>query len=365
MDTIDPNLTAALTPPEPPRRRRLWLLPLVALVLAVVVAVALFTVDIPYVSLSPGSATPVGGLITVPEEQSNPPEGEILFTTVSLADSKLIDAVTSWFDPSVELVDREQFYPPQTSREQFRDLNLELMKSSERNAVVVALRKLGYDVAETGKGALVVTVLEGAAASGRLNGGDTVVGVDGAKVDLSSQLRDAIRARKPGDVVRLDVVAPDGKQRVEEITLGDNDGTAFLGVELLTKDQAFAMPFEVDIDTGRVGGPSAGLAFALAVLDELTPGELTAGQKIAVTGTIELDGTVGDVGGVAQKTAAVREEGAKVFLVPPGEFEEAKKRAGDDLTVISVASLDEAIAALGRLGGDVQALAPAQASQPQ
>lgn len=351
--------------PAAPRRRRLWLAPAVAFVLAVIVTIALFTVSIPYVSLSPGSATPVGGLIEVPEDRGHPATGEILFTTVSLADSKLIDAVSSWFDDDIELVDRATIYPPNTSREQFRDFNLEAMRSSERTAVVVALRKLGHEITETGNGALIVTVLDGSAAFGHLEAGDAITAIDGAPVKLSSDLRSAIRSRAPGTNVRFDVLGADGATRTEQVVLGDQEGTAFLGVELITKDQEFTMPFEVDIDTGRVGGPSAGLAFTLAVLEKLTPGELTAGRKVAVTGTIEIDGTVGDVGGVAQKTAAVREHGADVFLVPPKEFEEAKAHAGDDLEIIAVASLDEALAALGRLGGDVQALAPPSTSQPQ
>ena len=357
-------------PPEPPehtetpRRRRLWLAPVIAFALACGVTIALFTVNIPYVSLSPGSATPVGNLIEVPDEQGHEASGEILFTTVSLADSKLIDAVTAWFDDDIELVDREVFYPPNTTRQQFRDFNLEAMRSSERTAVVVALRKLGHVISETGSGVLIVTVIEDSAAKGHLEAGDTIVGIDGTPVKVSSELREKIRAKKPGDSASFDVLAPDGARRTEEVVLRSNEGAAFLGVELLTKDQEFTMPFEVDIDTGRVGGPSAGLAFTLAVLEKLTPGELTAGRKVAVTGTIEIDGTVGDVGGVAQKTAAVREHGADVFLVPPGEFEEAKAHAGD-LEIIAVANLDEALAALGRLGGNVQALAPAASSQTQ
>ena len=351
--------------PDAPRRRRLWLAPVIAFVLAASATVALFTVSIPYVSLSPGSATPVNNLIEVPEDQLHDATGEILFTTVSLADSKLIDAVTAWFDDDVELVDREVFYPPNTTREEFRDFNLEAMRSSERTAVVVALRKLGYDIKETGSGVLVVTVVEDTAASGHLEAGDTIVAIDGNPVTVSSDLRNAIIGRAPGATVELRVTGPDGASRTEQIVLGELDGAAFLGVQLLTKDQEFTMPFEIDIDTGRVGGPSAGLAFTLAVLEKLTPGELTGGRKVAVTGTIEIDGTVGEVGGVAQKAAAVREHGADVFLVPPGEFAEAQGAAGENLEVIAVANLDEALAALGRLGGNVQALAPPTTSQPQ
>jgi PDZ domain-containing protein len=127
---------------------------------------------------------------------------------------------------------------------------------------------------------------------------------------------------------------------------------ACLGVQLGTKNHSFDYPFEVKIETDRVGGPSAGLAFTLALIDELTPGELTGGRNVAVTGTIDVDGTVGDVGGVVQKTAAVRRAHATLFLVPPGEYPEARKHAGKHLKVVQVTTLTDALAALRANGGD-------------
>src|SRR5207249_3909047 len=121
-------------------------------------------------------------------------------------------------------------------------------------------------------------------------------------------------------------------------------------------------PYTVSIDSGAVGGPSAGLAFTLELIDSLTPGELTGGRKVAVTGTIESDGTVGPVGGVMQKTAAVRSAGAKYFLVPPDEFDAAKAHAGHNLQVIKVETLEQALDALVSIGGDVTALGPPPAT---
>jgi PDZ domain-containing protein len=129
-----------------------------------------------------------------------------------------------------------------------------------------------------------------------------------------------------------------------------------MGVELATKNHRFDMPISVSIDSLGIGGPSAGLAFTLGLIDQLTPGELTGGRKIAVTGTIEIDGTVGPVGGVAQKTAAVLHEKADAFLVPAEEYDAARARGGKHLKVIKVTTLDEALRALGTLGGDVSAL---------
>jgi len=124
-------------------------------------------------------------------------------------------------------------------------------------------------------------------------------------------------------------------------------------VNLGTKQHSFDLPFDVKIDTRGIGGPSAGLAFTLAIIDELTPGELTGGKNVAVTGTIDIDGTVGEVGGVVQKTAAVRNAGARLFLVPPGEFADASKHAGKNLKVVKVTTLADALKALADNGGEI------------
>jgi PDZ domain-containing protein len=124
----------------------------------------------------------------------------------------------------------------------------------------------------------------------------------------------------------------------------------------------FDFPVDVSIDSGSVGGPSAGLAFTLAVLDVLTPGELTGGRRIAVTGTMSLDGTVGPVGGAVQKAVAVRKAGYVAFLVPPDEYKDVQATVGHDLRVIPVGTLQDALDALKSLGGDVDSLGPAGAA---
>ena len=124
------------------------------------------------------------------------------------------------------------------------------------------------------------------------------------------------------------------------------------------EDGGFHGPFDVTIDTGDVGGPSAGLAFTLALIDDLTPGDLTGGGDVAVTGTIAGDGTVGPVGGTGQKAAAVRDEGITLFIVPTQDYEEAVARAGDDLQVVPVDNVDEALDALRERGGNVDDLPP-------
>jgi PDZ domain-containing protein len=144
----------------------------------------------------------------------------------------------------------------------------------------------------------------------------------------------------------------DQAQREVDVKLSArDDGTPLLGITQQTWKQEFHFPFGVDIDSGQIGGPSAGLAFTLAVLDVLTPGELTGGQRIAATGTIDPDGKIGPVGGVAQKTVAVKRSGATLFLVPSEEYGQAKARAGNGLRVEKVDTLDDALKVLSSLHG--------------
>ncbi|MGI8686814.1 MAG: YlbL family protein [Acidimicrobiales bacterium] len=322
-------------------------------------------VSLPYYALAPGDARQVNDLIRVPKDRSFPPRGEVLLSTVSLSRVNALQAFFGWLDADVDVLPEDQILGT-TPRDQFSEQNIQEMDTSKQLAAVVALRRLGYEVEEQGKGALVVQVEEDAPAFGRLIQGDVITGVDGRPAALSQEVVQAIRRHKPGEAVRLDVLGVKGGTRVEEVVLASRpDGAeGYLGVVLHTKEQKFDYPFDVVIDSGTIGGPSAGLAFTLGVLDTLTAGELTGGKKVAATGTIEIDGRVGDVGGVVQKTAAVRAAGATVFLVPPGEYEDARSHAGPKLEVVKVTDLDEAIAALARLGGDVSALGTAPAGTP-
>ena len=360
MDTIDPMVMPGPPAGErqaPPRRRRYrWLIPLV---LAALLLVAASTVTLPYYAVAPGSAREVNDLIRVPKERAFPPEGKMYLATVSLRRARPLEVLQGWLDADVDVVPEKRVLGS-TPQDQFRHQNRELMQDSKDVAAVVALRHLGFAVPEGGRGGLVLTVEKGSPAEGRLTPGDVVTAVDGRPTTLSTQVVNAIRAHRPGHVVRLDVQGRSGPARSEQVTLAARPGqeAGFLGVSLQTKDHTFDYPFEVRIESGLIGGPSAGLAFTLGVLDNLTPGELTGGKQVAATGTIDTDGTVGNVGGVAQKTAAVRAAGAEYFLVPAGEYQEAVSHAGGDLKVLKVSNLGEAIGALAGLGGDVSALGP-------
>ena len=379
MNTIQPMVQPSPlhwdSLPSPPRRQWLWLaLPVLMLVILLALSTML---TLPYYAIAPGSARQVNDLIVAPPDHRFPPRGEVLLATVSLQRVTPLGALQGWLDRDIDVVPEEEILGT-TKPKDLHKVNIELMDDSKQVATVVALRKAGFNVAEHGEGALVAQVNEGAPAEGRLEAGEVITAVDGHPMALSDDVIAILKPHRPGDVVRLEVTRGEGSPpRAEQVKLGSApadrsscrsdgpaDGLPCLGVSLRTKGRRFDLPFDVQIDSGQIGGPSAGLAFALGVIDAITPGELTGGRKVAATGTIDLNENIGPVGGVFQKTAAVQDRDADVFLVPPQEYDDAVKRAGRDIKVVKVATLDDAIAALADAGGDVSALGRVGASAP-
>jgi Lon-like protease len=191
-----------------------------------------------------------------------------------------------------------------------------------------------------------------------LDPGDKILRVDGTPVATVDALVAELAGKKPGDTVELEIQRPEaGRQTVDVRLIASPDDPSRTIIGFIPFDTAsIQLPFEISIDTGEIGGPSAGLAFTLTLIDELSEGDLTGGSDIAVTGEIGVDGSVGAIGGLAQKVSAVKQVGVHHFLVPESQGEEqlarAREIAGDDLEIIPVATLDEALAALERLGGD-------------
>ncbi len=316
---------------------------------------AAFTLKIGYFEFRPGSARPTASLVQIGDGvEAYPPASEIAFTTVSLRQSTVASYVFAWFDEDIEVVE-ERFILGDRTPQENRQFNLQLMDTSKQDAIRVALLELGYEVPVSIDGVVVVGVQEGSAADGVLSRGDAVVSIDGEALDDIDDVSRIMGPKRPGDTVTLEVEPPQRDElRTVEVVLGaapDDPERGLIGISLEPRDPAYDFPFDIEIDSGNVGGPSAGLAFTLAVLDVLTPGELTGGLRVATTGTIDGSGLVGDVGGVRQKTAAVIDDGYDVFLVPTEEFDEASARAGDAVEVIAVGTLEDALDALASLGG--------------
>jgi Lon-like protease len=330
------------------RRRRWWLVPVAVLGLAAIVAAF---IRLPYDTIAPGTTREVNDLVLVRGAPSYPPKGQVLYTTVSVRERvSPYEVLIGWIDPDTSVVS-DSSVRGATPPKQFQQENVEAMADSKKVAEAVSLEHLGYHVVE-GNGAVVRSVRAGTPAASVLRANDIIVAVDGKPVAIEAQAVEGIKAHKPGDRVTLSVVRGTAAPTTVSTTLAPGpDGKGFLGVVLETSGLQIKLPFQIDIDSGAVVGPSAGVAYALELLDVLTPGELTGGQKIAATGDLQLDGTVGAIGGVAQKAVTVSRAGASVFLVPKDNYAEAKAHAGSRLRVYPIGTIEDALRVLGSLKG--------------
>jgi PDZ domain-containing protein len=317
-------------------------------------------------ALAPGGTQAVQGAITVkaPPDQLHNHKGRILLVTVSLRSVQPLTYVFDQLDPNVQVVNQRDLVGT-AKPSQLGQQDAVQMETSTETAAVVALRRLGYAINVRNAGAQVDDVAARSPADGRLAPGDIITAIDRTPTPTNDLLVKAIRSHQPGQTVTLAVHPATGPDRNETVKLGQSPPAegpphAFIGIHASTKEQA-KLPLDVTIDPGNIGGPSAGLAFTLGVIDKLTASDLTGGRVIAATGTIDPDGSVGPIGGIVQKTAAVRKAGATAFLVPSDEYAEAVKHAGTHLRVIKVNNLEDALSALRGLGGDLSALGPASA----
>ena len=311
-------------------------------------------VDEGAVAFLPGTAIATSRRVEAKGVDVFDPEGEILLLTVAI-DSNLtvLDWIMSSMDDAVDLRSRQSVYGDRTNTEQ-REHNRHLMDSSKDIATIVALEHLGVHAADF-TGVLFFETVPGGPADGLLEPTDVILSIDGQPVTTVDSLRTVLAQLEPGAVAVVTVEDSETDElRDVEIALGSHPDTggSFIGLSGVTERVSRSpLPFDVDISSGSVGGPSAGLAFTLVVLDVLSPGELTGGQRVAVTGSIHLDGSVGDVGGVAQKAAAARDAGARLIIVPEASADEARSGSGD-VPVVGVANLEDALQALAGVGGD-------------
>jgi PDZ domain-containing protein len=343
-------------PPEPARNPK-WPI-VVAILVAIVVVVSLLgtIIRLPYVIYSPGDATPVENVVKISGAKSYRSRGEVLFLTVAVSRGRpnVWRFLQAKLDDDSEIVGEDAFLGGQ-SREKVNRQNVVAMDDSQLAAKKVALEQLGYTVTATGEGALVAQVVPGSPAAGKLKQGDIITAIGGEPVRLADEIRPIVQSKPSGSTFEFTVTRKsrtlDVPITTEKATSGDLKGKPMVGIVPVTKDLHLDFPVDITIDPGQVSGPSAGLAFTLTIIDEMTPGSLTGAQKVAVTGTMDLDGNVGEVGGVPQKTAAALSAGAKLMIVPRAEVKQARERAGDGLTVVGVDTIDQALRALREHGG--------------
>ncbi|MXW60617.1 MAG: PDZ domain-containing protein [Acidimicrobiaceae bacterium] len=306
----------------------------------------------------PGWARSVSDRVDINGRLRYRPDGEFLFTTVSVdLDVSVFEWIQSEVNGDFELQPLEHILGDRTPQEN-RTRNLEMMNRSKDDAITAALEYLGVPVNETGVGFDIV-VADGPV-DGLLTVDDVIIAVDGVEISSLQSLRDELTRKTPGETGVVTVENADTLEaRDVSIVWGEHpqglEG-AYIGIgEIVPRIEDLSLGIDVRIDTGSTGGPSAGLAFTLTIIDWLTEGELTGNQRIAVTGQIFVGGVVGNVGGVGQKAVAARSAGAVAFIVPAGLVDAARAKAGD-MRVFGVSTLDEAIQALGELGGDIDDL---------
>jgi PDZ domain-containing protein len=338
----------------------------VVLGIALVTGLTLAIVPSPYVVEKPGPVYNTLGaaeyegeerdLINIPDETVYPTEGSLDLLTVSVLgnpENRLnwLTVAAAWLDPSQAVVPMESVFPADVTTEDREEANAVAMVNSQQDAIAAALTSLGYEYPSE---LSVVSLADDAAAAGLIEPGDRIVSVNGEAVADISALREALSASgadKPATIG----LNRDGDDIAVEVTPVDVNGAVVLGINVKSD---YRFPIDVEIQLDKVGGPSAGMMFALGIIDKLTPGALQGGADVAGTGTIDQAGNVGRIGGIRQKLFGADNAGADWFLAPAANCAEVTGHIPDGLTVFAIGTLDDALTALDtiRTEGDTSAL---------
>ena len=320
----------------------------------VLIALAVAVVSpVPYVALTPGPTLNTLGalgskpLIQIKGHPTYPASGHLNMVTVSFMGGpgtgfNIFGALRAWLSPDDAVVPEQEIFTPGQTPQQVARQDTEQMANSQQTAQAAALCQLdiGFKTVDT----IQVTV-KGTPAAGRLQPGDAIAAVDGKPVSCHTDAGTLIKARRPGAPVELTVLRHGRTSRVRLVT-ADVQGQPEIGVLLV---ESFVFPFSVTISIGNIGGPSAGLMFALGIIDKITPDNLTGGRFIAGTGEIEANGTVDPIGGIQQKMVGARAAGATIFLTPAANCPDAAGAVPAGMRLIKVGSLAGAVDALEAL----------------
>ncbi|KUJ64335.1 PDZ/DHR/GLGF domain-containing protein [Streptomyces albus subsp. albus] len=346
-------------------------------------------IPVPYAEMSPGPTYNTLGkhkgeqVLQISGRETYPTSGHLNMTTVRVTGSdykmNLFEAVYGWLSDDNIVVPHDTLYPDDKTPEEVNQENAEEFSQSQESAKVAALRYLKIPVRSH---VVVGTVFEGSPAQGRLHAGDVIKQVDGVRVKGPEDVGKLVTKHKPGQKVVFTVVPADeaaqaekhGKEprETEQVTITTakapaqkgtgaatgktEENRAIVGIQAATD---YTFPFSIDIKLADVGGPSAGLMFTLGLIDELTPGKMTGGKFIAGTGTIDEDGVVGPIGGIAMKTIGARNKHARYFLTPQENCAAAAKHVPDGLTLVKVHTLKDAVRAVEKIGKGQAAGLPA------
>ncbi|NMR19026.1 PDZ domain-containing protein [Cellulomonas fimi] len=349
--STDPTDTPTLPVPPSPRSTTLSIAGLVTLVLLTL----LVFVPVPYAIGSPGPTRDTLGaydgepLIEVDGVPTYESTGELRMTTVSYAGGPgypvtLPLVLRGWLSGARVVTPVESVFPPDRSQDEIDQQNEAEMVSSQENATVAALEELGYEVPAELR---VAGAVAGTGADGVVEEGDVLLSLEGEPVESYTELVRTLARTEPGTTVTLGLVR-DGEPLDVDVVTGERaGGGSQLGVFI---DPVFDLPVDVTIQIEDIGGPSAGMMFALGIIDTMTPEDELDGAVIAGTGTVDVDGKVGPIGGIRQKLFGAVRDGADWFLAPGANCDEVVGNVPDDLRVVRVETLGEARAAMEAIG---------------
>ncbi|HKU12591.1 MAG TPA: PDZ domain-containing protein [Sinomonas sp.] len=328
------------------RRTGRGLVGAVAAVATLVLGGIVWAAPVPYVVELPGPVYNTLGsdngkdIIAIQGRQTYPAQGALNVTTVYVeggpnSNVSLLGLIRSALDPSQSILPVDAVYPPGVTSQTVSQQNAADMQNSQDDAVAAALKTLSIPFQQQLK---IASLVQNSASAGKLQPQDTILSVGGQKVASLTAIQQLVASSKgkPLDVV----FQRNGTQHTVSITPRDSGGGHYLLG--FTVAYSFSFPFRVDVALDRVGGPSAGMMFALGIIDKLTPGNLTNGKQIAGTGTISPDGSVGEIGGIVQKMEGARSQGATLFLAPAGNCGEVVGHIPSGLSVVKVGTLDAA-----------------------
>ena len=276
-------------------------------------------------------------------------DGNLFQLTVRRDEANALIYAWSYVNDSVDLYPREVILPKGVTPEELSQISIQNMKTSENVAIAVALTYLGYDIGSKGDGVSVVGILDDSPVKDKLQKGDLLNSINGEEISSATEFIATLRRYQIGDTVTIGVKRDfDGERKNIEVQTKliehvEYEGEPMVGFLATTVNERFDFPFEVDIKTGNVGGPSAGLMMALNVYNNLIPEDITNSLVVAGTGTIEIDGSVGPVGGIKQKVIAAKRAGAELILVPNANFEEALPMATESTAITAIDSFEEAL----------------------
>ena len=276
-------------------------------------------------------------------------DGNLFQLTVRRDEANALIYAWSYVDNSVDLYPREVILPKGVTPEELSQISIQNMKTSENVAIAVALTYIGYDIGSKGDGVSVVGILDDSPVKDKLLKGDVLNSINGEEISSATEFIATLRRYQIGDFVTIGLERDfDGETKNIEVETKliehiEYEGEPMVGFLATTINERFDFPFELDIKTGNVGGPSACLMMALNVYNNLIPEDITNSLVVAGTGTIEIDGSVGPVGGIKQKVIAAKRAGAELILVPTANFEEAIPMASESTAIVAIDSFEEAL----------------------